>query len=417
MLLPQHDERPAVAAPVRAANGVANRVLIFEPDAEGHAHEWLQHLIDFVARDQVGTEILILVPERLRRALATSLSTDRAKLIALSPDEERRCATRKLTLSAFARWRIVRHHLRESGADRGFFLMLDLLALPLALGLGTGGARLSGILFRPSVHYGEIGPYRPRLGERLRDLRKDLLYRLMLRNPALDRVFSLDPFFPAHARRHYRHGDKVVSLPDPAHPPMGASGASDGAHDFVPPGRIGFLLFGYLTERKGPLAVLDALALLPPAIAARLAVLFAGRIDPALRERLEERRKTLARRSPDLWLRFDDRRLEDAELAALVRRCDVVLAPYQRFVGSSGVLLWAAQQGRPVLAQEYGLVGRLTREHKLGVSVDSGDPARLAAEIERMVRAGPETFIDRRAANHFAATQTPQHFASLVLSV
>ena len=130
------------------------RILVFEPDAEGHAHEWLQHLIDFVARDEADTEILLLVPERLRQALSTSLSTERAKLIALSPREERFCATRNLTVSAFARWWIVRRHLRESGAQRGFFLMMDLLSLPLALGFGAAGARLSGILFRPSVHYG-----------------------------------------------------------------------------------------------------------------------------------------------------------------------------------------------------------------------------------------------------------------------
>ncbi len=405
---PPRVERPAARA--------ARRILIFEPDAEGHAHEWLQHLIDFVAREDAGTEILLLVPERLRRALAASLFTERAKLIALSPSEERLCATRNLTVSAFARWWIVRRHLRQTGAQTGFFLMLDLLSLPLALGFGGRGARLSGILFRPSVHYAEIGPYRPSLGERLRDARKALLYRLMLGNPAVDRVFSLDPFFPAYAQLHYRHGNKVVALPDPAHPPVSTPGTHC-MREFVPPGRTGFLLFGYLTERKGPLAVLEALALVPPEVAARLAVLFAGRIDPGLRDRLEEQRRLLTKRCPDLWVRFDDRRLEDAELAHLIDRSDVVLAPYQRFVGSSGVLLWAARHGRPVLAQEYGLVGRLTRDHGLGLSVDAGDPARLATEIERMVRFGPSTFIDQNAANRFAATQTPQRFASLVLSV
>ena len=407
---------PSLRLVDRPATRTARRILVFEPDAEGHAHEWLQHLIDFVARDDAGTEIVLLVPERLRQALSRSLSTERAKLIALSPREERLCATRNLTVSAFARWWIVRRHIRASGAQRGFFLMMDLLSLPLALGLGAAGAQLSGILFRPSVHYGEIGPYRPSLGERLRDIRKALLYRLMLRNPALDCVFSLDPFFPAYAQLHYPHGGKVVALPDPAHPPV-CTQVPAGAQEFVPSGRIGFLLFGYLTERKGPLAVLEALARVPPEITRRLAVLFAGRIDPGLRGRLDERRRLLINRRPDLWLRFDDRRLEDGELAHLIDRSDVVLAPYQRFVGSSGVLLWAARHGRPVLAQEYGLVGRLTRDHRLGISVDAGDPARLAAEIERMVRFGPSTFIDRHAASRFAATQTPQRFASLVLSV
>jgi glycosyltransferase involved in cell wall biosynthesis len=266
------------------------------------------------------------------------------------------------------------------------------------------------------VHYSAIGPYKPSRGERLRDGRKELLYRLMLRNPALERVLSLDPFFPEHARKHYAHGDKVLALPDPANRPVDCRPVAERA-GFAPSGRVGFLLFGYLTERKGPLAVLDALFLLRPEIAARVAVLFAGRVDPVLRERLHQRQRDLATRHPELWLRIDDRRLDQAELEALVRQSDVVLAPYQRFVGSSGVLLWAAISGRPVLAQEFGLVGRLTRDHGLGISVDASDPSHLAREIMHMVECGPATFIDRPAAASFAASQTPQRFASLVLSV
>ncbi len=266
------------------------------------------------------------------------------------------------------------------------------------------------------MHYREIGPYRPTLAERLRDIRKALLYRLMLCNPALERVLSLDPFFPAYARARYRRGEKVVALPDPAHPHLELR-ASAAARDIFPAGRTSFLLFGYLAEHKGPIAVLEALSLLPAGIASRVGVLFAGKVDPDLRQRLDRQRLDLARRQPELWLRIEDRRLDDTELAALVRQSDVVLAPYQRFVGSSGVLLWAALNGRPVLAQDYGLIGRLTRDHHLGVSVDACDPARIARAMTRMVEGGPASFFDAPAAIRFAAAQTPRRFASLVLSV
>ena len=54
-------------------------------------------------------------------------------------------------------------------------------------------------------------------------------------------------------------------MPDPADPATSIGRAA--VVDIVPPGRIGFLLFGYLTERKGPLMVLDALRLLPERVA------------------------------------------------------------------------------------------------------------------------------------------------------
>jgi glycosyltransferase involved in cell wall biosynthesis len=265
------------------------------------------------------------------------------------------------------------------------------------------------------VHYGALGSYRPSSSERLRDLRKQLLYRLMLRNPTVRTVLSLDPFFPAYAVSHYSHGDKVQAVPDPAEPTIEAMDRCT-VVDFVPPGRTGFLLFGYLTERKGPLIVLDALRLLPARVAARVAVLFAGRVDPAIRDSIDDRRSVLARERPELWLRVEDRRLDRAELDILVARSDVVLAPYQRFVGSSGVLLRAAGAGRPVLAQEFGLVGRLTRDHRLGAVADSSDPVRLAGEIECMVLRGPQNFIDLSSASTFASSRTPDRFASTILS-
>ncbi len=402
-----------------APTGSLQKILIFEPEAEGHSLEWLEHLMLFVADERPDIELWLVTPDSLCQALARALPADaagRIRLVPLSAEECRRCTMRPLARAGFARWRTMRDYLRKTGAEHGFFLTIDLLSLPLALGLGADGKGLSGILFRPSVHYGEIGPYRRGASELVRDLRKAVLYRLMLRNPSVERILSLDPFFPDYARAHYHQGRKVSALPDPAHPPIEPT-TSDNAGDFVPASRTGFLLFGYLAERKGPLAVLDALLLLPPELASRIAVLFAGKVDPQLRQRLDQRLRALSKQQPDLWVRIEDRRLDRVELAALVRRSDVVLAPYQRFVGSSGVLLWAALNGRPVLAQDYGLVGRLTREHRLGISVDSCDPSRLAYEIARMVQRGPASFIDLAAAARFAAAQTPHRFASLVLSV
>ncbi|MGD9881341.1 MAG: glycosyltransferase [Reyranella sp.] len=394
-------------------------LLILESDVEGHSQEWLQHLVEFVASDDAEGSICLVAPPALCAALSRHMpagATDRVRFMAMTPREQALCGHRVLTIAAFARWWAMRSYLRRSGASAGFFLSLDLLCIPLGLGLGARGKPLAGILFRPSVHYAAMGEYRPSLGERLRDMRKSLFYRLMLRNPAIRTVLSLDPFFPDHAAAYYPAGAKVRALPDPAEPPATLARLSPAVHDFVPAGRVGMLLFGYLTERKGPLAVLEALRLLPEATTHRIAVLFAGRVDPALRGDIELRTASLGRDRPELWLRIEDRRLDRDELEALVARSDVVLAPYQRFVGSSGVLLWAARAGRPVLAQDYGLIGRLTRDHHLGVAVDTTDKERLAAAIERVVEQGPQTFIDRPSAARFVAARTPQCFASLVFS-
>ena len=399
--------------------GVPHHVLVFEPGADGHAREWLWHLVGhllrapapaivtFAVAAEVGAELQDLMPSELR---------DRARVIALNRLERHLCTHRMLVVSAFAQWLAMRRRLRQTGAELGHFQGLDHQSLPLALGLGFGGRGVSGVLFRPSVHYRGLGKYRPSMTERLRDRRKDVLYRLMLRNPALQTVLTLDPYFADYARKRYGSGAKVYPLPDPVHPPVAFEPREGGLAGRIPASRIAFVLFGVLTERKGVLLVLDALERLKPQAAARAAVLLAGRVEPGIRRLVRDRCQQVASRRPEVWLHVEDRYLSSGEISAVVQRSDVILAPYQRFVGSSGVLLWAAQAGRPLLAQDFGLIGRLVRDHRLGLAVDASDAAALATAMGRMIDNGTTRFIDMMAARSFVEARTPQRFAAMVLA-
>lgn len=391
-------------------------ILVLETDAEGHPREWLEHLVAFAAAAQQPLVVSLLVAGDVGAHLTAGLSAsdrERVRVVPLRPMERWLCTRRFLTLAALARWWVMRRYLRRTGAQAGHFLSLDLLCVPLALGLGMGGRPVSGILFRPSVHYAGIGPYRPGLPERLRDLRKAVLYRLMLLNRDVRAVLSLDPYFAGYAQQRYRRGGKVQAIPDPAYPGAGKA-PGDAVHTEASQ-RIGFVLFGYLTERKGLLVLLDALGRTDPAVSARISMTIAGRIEPALCRRVGERVRRLGELRPGLLLHVEDRWLPASELESLVRASDVVLAPYQRFVGSSGVLLWAARTGLPLLTQDFGLLGKFVREHRLGLTVDTTDADCLAAGIERMVNEDSRSFIDRAAAQAFVAARTPHAFASVVV--
>jgi colanic acid biosynthesis glycosyl transferase WcaI len=393
-------------------------LLILEPDANGHSREWLGHIIDR-AIGQADLEMLwlALAPD-LCRALRSRIppqATGRIRLLPLTAAEERACTHRRLAVSGFSRWWVMRRYLRQTGATAGHFLALDHLSLPFALGLGAVGRPVGGILFRPSVHYASLGPDRRSPAEWLRDLRKSVLYRLMLLNRALSVVLTLDPFFPDYAADTYRGGHKVMALPDPAFTPPATSGAGP-AGLLPPPDRKLLLLFGALSERKGILCLLEALRLMPADTAAGIAVVIAGRVAPEIRPAVRRALGLLRRRQPHLWLHLEDRWLEDVEVAGLVQASDLVLAPYQRFVGSSGVLLWAAQARVPVLTQDYGLIARLVREHRLGVTADVTDPRVLAVAIARMVAEGAGADFDPAAAAAFAAARSPASFAAAVLA-
>jgi colanic acid biosynthesis glycosyl transferase WcaI len=390
-------------------------LLVLEPDGDGHAEEWLRHLLVHLGRQSQVERIWLAIPGNLRDRLTEQLPAHlrhRIGLLALTPTELHYCTHRRLAISGMARWWVMRRYLIRTGAEIGYFLSLDHLTLPLGLGLGAGGRRLSGILFRPSVHYHEIGNYKPSLGERLRDWRKAVLYRGMLRNPAVDVVLTLDPFFADFASEHYPGGKKVAPVPDPAFPVAAVPANDDRTPAGLPQDRHVLLLFGALTERKGVLHLLEALRRLPDAVAGKTAVIIAGRVAPEISDRFLAKEAHVRREKAGLWLKVENRWLSSAEIAALVRRCDIVLAPYQRFVGSSGVLLWAAHAGKPLLTQEYGLLGRLVRDHGLGIAVDTGNPSDLAAAITDMIEQNPQTLLDTRAAAAFVSQRTPETFAS-----
>ena len=82
-------------------------VLILEPDAEGHAQEWLQHLAEFVAADPTVAAISVVAPAALCTALSRSMPVvpdGRIRFIALTPRELKLCTYSSLSVAAFARW-------------------------------------------------------------------------------------------------------------------------------------------------------------------------------------------------------------------------------------------------------------------------------------------------------------------------
>ncbi|MBB6251932.1 glycosyltransferase [Nitrospirillum iridis] len=393
--------------------------VIFEPDAEGHPCEWLKHLMHFAAADERDYRVHFVVARELYDELAADGAAsrqDRVRVVPLEPSEQALCRHALLPVRGFARWWVMRRYLERTRSEAGHFLSMDHLTLPLALSLGAGGRRLCGILFRPSVHYRDLGSYEPSLKEWLRDARKALLYPLMLRNSAVHRVLTLDPYFPTYAQGRYVQGKKVRTVVDPVHPFVNEKPEERVLADTMPTDRVTLLLFGFLTERKGILSLLDALHRLPADAAGKVGVMIAGKVDPALRERVRAGLDRLAQEQPRLWVHLEDRRLSGGEINALIKEASVVLAPYQRFVGSSGVLLWAAQAGKPVLTQDLGLLGCLARTHRLGLALDTTDSETLSKGIEYISESDTRSYFDQESAANYIRHQSPQNFASEIFS-
>ena len=403
--------------------GQPRRVLVFEPEYIGHQPAYVRMLAEWLRARNHPVRVTFAVSAPLLGRLRIEDGLDLAAqpgvdVVVMDDAAAKGCWTGPIYRRSFHRMQLLGDLLRQASASHAVALFLDPLQLALALGLRLpDGARLSGILFRPSIHavYGDSKG--ASAGERLRDSRKQLLYRLMLRNAALERVLSLDPYFPAFAEAKLAARGRVVELPDPVVSTPEVVEASVVGADLqtaCKDGRVVFSLFGALTDRKGVLQVVDAVTALASSVRTGIRVVLAGKVDPQIADALTQRAAALsAAAGGGGSLRIVDRYLTTVELAWLVQRSDALLAPYQRFVGSSGVLTWAAGARRPVIAQDYGLIGALVRDYRLGLAIDTTDPTEIAvamavfADRERLKAAARSArwtdFCAGRSAGEFAA--------------
>ena len=362
-------------------------LLILEPESTGHRLDHCSHFLHyFLRRLPSFTMTFVGPPELVGPLRETSLSqttnpVDSPSFVEMTSSECSSCAGGSLARRSFGVWRTMMKYLAVTGADHGHFLHIDLVQPQLAMTLSVPPKRtLSGVLFRPSVHYRCMFGDRRGFRELLRDKTKSIVYRRMLQHTGLTHVFSLDPYFAEYAARTYANGSKVVPLPDPGLFPGTPTpgGTLDAFATRFPNDRTLFLLFGVLARRKGIFETLDAILRLDVQTSRRSAIVFAGALAGDVQSEFKARFRSTKAANPHIWMHLEARHLTSEECVALVDRCDVVLAPYNRFVGSSGILFWAASACKPLITQKYGYLGAVTERWGLGTTVDTRDPQAIA---------------------------------------
>jgi glycosyltransferase involved in cell wall biosynthesis len=148
----------------------------------------------------------------------------------------------------------------------------------------------------------------------------------------------------------------------------------------LPQERVVVLFFGELRDSKGPDILMQAIKLGPPGVLA----VFAG--SPAGGFSIRDWEQEVRSEGVEGRVRLDLGRVPDELVSIYFQAADAVVLPYRRsFLGTSGVLQWAAAAQKPVIATDVGDIGDLVRRNGLGLVVDPEDPQRLAEGIARYV--------------------------------
>lgn len=395
-------------------------ILLFDSYASGHHGDYIQMLLDHWVANAPDGRLDLVLPSNF-----SSVFPDVA-------DFARRHCDRGISLHSIrgertlkhgspfsfvrrdlAQGEMIRNAIQDLRPDHCLLMHIDHAQLSLWMDLRFDWpVSISGIYFRPSFHYAEIGSPPHNLRERMGRIRKRVMLSWAFTNPHLKILFSLDPFAVSHINRLSREA-RAVALPDGLdfssrdHDPMQA--------EVHPRDRYRALLFGVLSRRKGVFAVLEALGRLPREMQRRLEVTFAGRLSNGDREDIL-RAVESARASSDVEIVLEDRYIPDSKVESYLEAADLILVTYQRHVGSSNVLVRAAAAQRPVLGSDFGLVGEQIRRNHLGLAVDTTSPKHLAAGLETFIRNPDSLPFDPGAARRFAESNSAEAFARTIFS-
>jgi glycosyltransferase involved in cell wall biosynthesis len=360
-----------------------SHLLIYEPRTEGHHTGWLRFLTEDLLSANVRLTLAVDLRPEGRARLNDRLADLMKQVTLLSPydAEGRRRHSGETPL--------VTACLKESGADQVFLAAFDEMASGSwrrsAFGIGppvTLRGRVGGIYHRPRfLDALSLWPFRAL---------KVLGFRRWLKQGWLKQLLFVDEFLAKTLQDEFPKAP-IFFLPDPCPTEAGGDLTEARRRLGVPLDRPIFLFYGTGHRRKGlHLAVQAMLGLSPEN---RCFLLCVGQQNP--RGGTAEGLDQLVRQGRALLI---DRYVSAAEEQLSFAACDTVLLPYVNHFGTSGVLSRAMAAGKMVIVSDEQLLGRLTREHGLGLLFPSGDVAQLRECLRRAAQMGEAEMKNWRAA-------------------
>jgi glycosyltransferase involved in cell wall biosynthesis len=292
---------------------------------------------------------------------------------------------------------LLRRAIQRARPQHVLHLFADSL-LPVLVGCRLD-ARLSVLLFRPRAHYHRLYGDPMRFSDRGRGWIYEATLQAWRHRRDAHAVLTMDP----DAARIWaaRGGAKSFFVPEPPVPAPRPE-IIEPAFDCV--------LFGAIAARKGLAFVVRALTI----DSTPIKVAIGGPVYETYRSALGSEVRMMRNAGVEVELRL--RRHTESEKLRLLAAARCVLVPYVGHFGSSRLLLEAAYAGTPVISHDRGLVGRLVRENRLGVTVDCEDPRKLRRAILGLVgeRDAKRRYAD--ALRAFADRHSEDRFAEHVLA-
>ena len=387
----------------------------------GHHVEFLEHAARYSAA-QSDIQIHLVVHPHIEEHAPSlvQLASAHPNCVFLHPLTESEFEATERTDTIFSRalagWEAAEKRGRQVGADHCVFMEMNayqpILGLPR---VRQAPFQTSGILFFPYCRLDvDSSSWKASLHLQAEKVRKHLQLRWVLSNPNVHTLFLLNDPWAARELSSALGSDALASLPDPVPLLPDAVDVSPEVSTWMNAewgaDRTHFLLFGSLREAKGVRPALKAFHQLNDADARTASLHILGRTRAEMAESLPKLVDALRIQQPKLHVHFEDRYLSESELSAALHHSDVILAPYLRTEGSSGVLGHAARYKRPVIGPSTGLIGQLIETYGLGTGLPEITATTLSCALRSHLQK-PDSAASKQGMQQYVKERSPEVFA------
>lgn len=371
-------------------------ILIYEMNINGHRLEYLHHLY-MLAMDMPENHFYFVLPEVYLEKKRMFVWPDSSNIsIELRPHEDIQPNGRQTFLSLYKSQRvnasILRHYIKKYRIDRIF----DLSAiryfpfLPIFL---TKGVKIDGIQY-------SLFPWAEKnfLIRKL-DYAKYFLYKFY---SCFENIYTLNDAKSADKLNKFFHTTKFKFLPDPFVPIEYDLNKDYRKKHGISNEKIVFAHFGGLQSRKGTMVIMESLKLLTEEEREKYVFVFAGRVYDEIKHDFYEAYEAL---KSSVNIIIKDGFCDYEYLASLCAGCNAILIPYLVTNQSSGIIGYASQFGKPVIAPSGGIIGRIVSEYEMGMMLPTIDKFALVDAYQKvtngLVKAPTDAYCKTNSVKNF----------------
>lgn len=359
------------------------KILIFEPNTNGHRLNYLQIIIrTFIQR---GHQVVLLTLDSLKESVFLKDIKNKQgegffiRYASMNSLTDKLYAGQKLYNREIINYFMIRRYLKNERSinyDLIFFPYIDNLARLLSLIKNPfGGIKYYGISMVPSFHYKKMGIKSS--GTDFSWLKETLFIRL-LKNSYARQILTIDRLMLDYIDTHYPEMKKKITyLADPVKFSGTRDRENSRSYFNIPKQAKVILVFGSISERKGIIELLQAAE--DKGLPEDVMIIVAGT------QAHDVSKKMKGLRLSEKQVLFINKYLDMNEEYMIFKSADLVWCGYKNFDGMSAVLIQAGAMGLPVIACDEGIISWITKKYQIGETINIKDKNQVIHSINSLL--------------------------------